>query len=282
MPFSDYLQKLAPTSLKRALGSLFFKGIGEGFDGSADGVVRDDSGNPLAYHIDSNGLYQSGAPAADYGIVARIRAAVKARFPDNPVGATTATDDALAAIGGDRLLERGNNDTTQTWATRLRTAWAVWVYGGTAYGLLSQLWMLGYQNVHLTIVNGVSYTLRSYTGDPNVDLVIAPLMATSWWPNPGLEPARRWWTRFAVIFDAPLPGRSTGAPSDWTTAIPDAASDEANTIRRIINRWKPAFAICDRIIILTSGWVLGWPVGKKLGDPTLAKLGGPVVTYWSA
>lgn len=293
MSYSSFFLSLVPTSLRRTRWALYLQGLGESLDGSTDGVIKTDpgpAGIPLTQHIDpQSGALVAGAPDPDFGVTARAKYAVKARFPDNPLGATATPDDALDGIGGDRQLERGTSSSSQ-FGTRLRKAWTTWAFAGTAYGVLQQLWFLGYQNVHIYIVNGAAFTLQSATGDPAADLVRYDVHTTprtmpgSWWPSPGLtsavSPARRWWTRYALIFDAPLPTPATGAPSDWTSAVPAARSDELNAIRRIINRWQPAYAICDRIVILTSGQVIGWPLSLRIGATGL-KFGGNTVVYRS-
>jgi len=254
MGFRLYLQKLAPTSLQRTRFGELIAELGGSLDDAA----------------------------------ALTKSAVKARLPG------VAATDSVDAIAGDRQLEK--NTTTDVtapagFAARVKDAWARWAWGGTAYGLLRELWVLGYRHVHVVTVRGKSYTLQSDTGVPGADLVVGALMPQSWWPSgvtvgvtsqmPVGAPrtARDWWTRFSVIFDAPLPTPATGAPSDWTAALPAADSAEVDAIRRVIKRWAPAIAVCDRIVVLTSGNLLGWPVGTTL--TTFGALGARTVTYWS-
>lgn len=120
MPFSDYLVKLAPTSLQRTRWSKYLGGVGQAFDD----------------------LY-----------VAAAKWAVKARFPLD-----TTPADALNAIGADRLLPRGPSESDDAYRARLRGAWDAWQYAGTPLGLLRALHYAGF-NPAIAVAKGRWYTL---------------------------------------------------------------------------------------------------------------------------
>jgi len=183
----------------------------------------------------------------------RFKAAVRSRLPAADAKYTPPSD-ALAAIGGERQLERSLLDTDATYQARLANAWATWGYGGTANGLLQALWDLGYKRPKLCITNGLMYSL-----DGSRSLVLTTLQAGSWlssWPSK--------WNRFDVLFVPTLPLTADGAASNWPTAVPASNSDEINALRRIIRRWKPASAVCNSIVIVTAGRVLGYPTPQYL------------------
>ena len=72
--------------------------------------------------------------------VERLRKGLLARFPQNdPTGQTTAPDDALAAMGRDRRIVRGFNETPQTYAVRLIRWLDDWKTAGNPFSLMQQL-----------------------------------------------------------------------------------------------------------------------------------------------
>jgi len=79
------------------------------------------------------------------------------------------------------------------------------------------------------------------------------------------------WSRFDVVFPAPL-------PASWSGSPPSYASDEVTRIRLVINQWKPAFSTANRIVVVTAGRVLGLPA-RTLGSG--GTLGGAATTIWT-
>lgn len=236
MGYADWFSKLLPTSLRRAVFGKYSQALGESLDASDDG-----------------GFIGQGMLGPDWGVTPRLKFAVKARFPDNPLGATATPDDALDQTGGERLLERGPGETSAAWGTRLRLAWDAWVYGGTPLGLLTQLKIAGYTNVAIGIGLGHWYTLDGTGALVDVSFP-APFKAVEG------DPARRYWNQFVLLFFAPL-------PVSWQTGGPPAAnSDEVAKIKRILNRWRPAVARCWRIAVQVSGGCWGYPVTQLWGD----------------
>ena len=116
----------------------------------------------------------------------RLRLAIKQRF------AGLATPDALAALGVERQILRGPGEGDAAYAGRVAAAWASWPYGGTAFGVLSQLYAAGYKSVVL-----LSRTSQ-YTLDVNGALVQTAIAGAGWQPS-------TLWSTFSVIVTHPWP-----------------------------------------------------------------------------
>lgn len=187
-------------------------------------------------------------------ITQRLKEGVKARFID------TAAPDALSAIGADRELERGPSDSDTTYAARLKGAWDVWQWAGTPTGVLNALWDAGYPNVVLVTPR------RTHTLDGSRQLVAATLATPRVFP-----PGAGFWNTFLVWFPTPF-------VSSWViSGVPASGSAEADGVRRLVNRWKPAHAIVVGYIATVSGHFWGQP-GIKWGDSGL-KWGGTNVRW---
>lgn len=174
-----------------------------------------------------------------------------------------APTDALPKLGVERSIPRGLTESDASYAQRLTGAWTTWPFAGTAFGLLTAFFQTGYTNVVLAQPNGGTF----YTLDSGGNLVrdVRP----SWTPT---SVGDSFWSRFDVIFPSPLP------PSWISGGVPSSSSGEANLIRLLISQWKPAYATCYRIIILTAGRILGYPA-RTLGAGN-GVLGGDT-TLWS-
>lgn len=86
---------------------------------------------------------------------------------------------------------------------------------------------------------------------------------------------RTLWNRCDVLFYDPL-------PASWGNgaSVPASGSDEAKTIRSIVNLWMPGFGSVNRYIIKPStGKLVGWPA-RNLGAGN-GTIGSTNVTYWS-
>lgn len=179
-------------------------------------------------------------------LIDRTKAAVMVRFP------SFAPDDGLARIGDERQMPRSIGETRAQYASRLRGAWDAWKWAGTPTGLLRALWWAGYQNCMLVIRLGKAYSL-----DGDLNVVVTDL--------PSVTFTSPLWNTFRVFFPSPL-------PASWVSGgIPSTSSDEANGIRNIIRKWKPAFARCESVVIYQTGLTWGYP-------PTLA-WGGSGLTW---
>lgn len=169
----------------------------------------------------------------------QTRQAVQQRFPQY------AAPDGQGAIGTERLIDQGNDiqltspETYAAYGARLRDSWNIWKLGGTAWGMLKAFAAQGYFP-QLVCANGLIFSVTPGTLALNITQG-APL--TFQIP---------FWNTFFVWFSS--------APSSWTTitspptptSVPSLY--ELRRLRRIcINRWKPAWAICIGIAVLTSG-----------------------------
>jgi hypothetical protein len=166
------------------------------------------------------------------GLLARAVEAVKLRMPG------ICPPDGLAAIGSERGMPRGPNESTESYRARIADAWQTWPWAGTAYGLLRALRAAGYVSVTIAQV-----LRRAYALDANGDLVVTVLD-----PGWGTGDGGAFWSKFAVIFYAPGPLPPAGDPTDQLTLI-----------RLLVRQWKSAHATCDGIYVVRSGWMFGFP-----------------------
>lgn len=187
------------------------------------------------------------------GLVQQLKAAIKTRFPRE------AAADALTAIGGERELPRGPTDTDATYAQRLVGAWEAWSWAGTPTGVLNALWDAGYTNVVLVTQR------RTHTLNGSRQLVSTTLS-----PARGFPPGPTFWNTFLVWFPTPF-------IAAWSGGVPASGSAEADGVRRLVNRWKPAHANVVGYIATVTGHFWGQP-GLNWGDATI-NWGGSVVTW---
>ncbi len=167
--------------------------------------------------------------------IERLKAAVKLRF------ASMAPTDGLAALGDERVLERGPSDTNATFAARLRDAWNIWRFGGTATGVLRALRDAGYG----TAIIGIAKN-RACSLDADGKLVTTTLPAGSWACD-ATSPS--FWSKFVVF----LPSNPWGEnPADDDKRV--------ELLRRLIRRWKSAHSICSDIAVLNAGLMWDWPL----------------------
>ncbi len=187
----------------------------------------------------------------------RARQAVKARFPN------LAPDDALAVLGEERGMPRGPGETTASYRARLLGAWDAWTWAGTPYGMLRQLLAAGYPTVYVQTQGGKQYSLASLlSGNPVQDLVVAQ-MATP--VHLGGTPAELW-SDFAVLIGQPWPAWWSGAPGD--------SSADANFVRQLIAKWKPAHTRCVKLEAI-SGSIVGLSI--TVGSSFTVGLGAAVI-----
>jgi hypothetical protein len=200
----------------------------------------------------------------DY-LLARTKTAVQQRFP------SLAVPDAIGAIGNERKIDQGNDiqlspaETPVAYAARLRDAWNIWMLGGAAWGMLKAFAAQGYFP-QLVCQNGLYYSV-----DTGLNLSITQ--------GPSLSFPL--WTEFFVWFNA--------TPSSWSSIVVPPTPSSVPSIyelrkfrHNIIDRWKPAWAKCVGIGVLTSGTggILGSP-GVVLGEMGLT-LGGGTFVWFSA
>lgn len=243
MPFTDYFTKKVPTTLRRATWAKYLGALGAQLDGSADG--------------DYPGR---GSAPADFGLVARAKAAVKARFPQ------LAPSDALDEIGIERKMPRGPGETDANYAARLQAAWNTWPWAGTAFGLLSALSAGGYPTAEVRIQKAIRYYL-----DANGALVVERRAAGEWW----IDWKRSFWSRFVVLLYPPFP---------FVGATPADGSTEQQRIARLVRQWKSAHSTCTDIFVISSGrtWD-SYPAGATWDNQLRATWDSDlaVLTRWS-
>lgn len=183
--------------------------------------------------------------------VERLRQGLLARFPQNdPSGATTPPDDALAAMGRDRRIIRGLNELAPTYARRLVRWLDDWQTAGNPFALMNQL--AGYTGpgpaFRTVDVRGNWFSLnadgsRSVSiNQANWDWDSAPDALTRWsrfwvviYPN-GL------WTRGSKYGD----GHKWGDGRTWGST---ASTSDVASIRGIVADWKPAGTRCVNVIL---------------------------------
>ena len=185
--------------------------------------------------------------------VERLRKGLLARFPQNdPTGATTAPDDALAALGRDRRIIRGINESSQTYAARLVRWWDDWKTAGNPFALMKQLAAYtGAGPAFRTVdIRGNWYSL-------NADKTQAVGINLANWDWDGDPMALTKWSRFWVVIYpnglwVPGPnwgdvGFVWGAPgATWGST---ATQDQVASVKAIVSDWKPAGTRCVNIIL---------------------------------
>lgn len=185
--------------------------------------------------------------------VERLRQGLLARLPQNdPTGQTTAPDDALAAMGRDRRIVRGFNESSPNYAARLVRWLDDWKVSGNPFALMAQLsGMLGAGPSFRTVdVNG-NWFSRAADGTPSV------LLKQSNWDWDAAADATNRWARFwVIIYPTGLwtvgpkwgdVGAQWGTPGrTWGST---ATHDQIASVQSLIKDWKPAGTTCQNIII---------------------------------
>jgi hypothetical protein len=168
--------------------------------------------------------------------------------------------DALAIIAAERGIDRGATESEASFRSRVRSAWDVWRWAGTPYGLLLAFYWAGYRptsgKVVLQTQGGKQHELRA-DFDPTVHtpenaLVVTNLGLVHLGGTPEL------WSDFAVVFLSPTP------PS-WLPTPPADGSAEVEAIRRLISKWKAAHARCVRLRVSTVDL---WDYPAETWEPT--------------
>jgi hypothetical protein len=191
------------------------------------------------------------------GFVERLRQGLLARLPQNdPTGATTAPDDALAAMGRDRRIRRGLNETPQAYARRLIRWIDDWKVAGNPFALMQQLAAyLGPVPSYRTVDVRGNWFSRAADGTLSISLTQAN------WDWDAASDALARWSRFWVViypngFWTQGPnwgdsGAKWGTPErTWGST---ATVDEVSTVRSIVADWKPAGTRCVNVILAFDG-----------------------------
>lgn len=184
------------------------------------------------------------------GFVERLRQGLYARLPQNdPNGVTTAPTDALEAMGRDRRVIRGINESNQSYAVRLTRWLDDRRRAGNPYMLMQKL----------AEYTGAGAAFRTvdvrgnwYSRDAN-GTETALLKQANWnWDGLGASPK---WSRFWVIVypnglwtNGPIAGAFTMGTANLTFGT-TATPEHIVTLRHLVNDWKPAGTVCVDIII---------------------------------
>jgi hypothetical protein len=156
----------------------------------------------------------------------------------------TAPDDALDALGNDRLLERYPIESPATYRARLGGAWAAWEFGGTRQGVVAALAAAG--------ITATVHAWREMAWPPHpyeawwsafwVDVTAHPFASDGLWGDPGT------WGDI-------VPGHNgaPAAPGVWGS---DANVVEVAALRNAVRKWKSGHEICAaiRFYIGTDRW----------------------------
>jgi hypothetical protein len=182
----------------------------------------------------SDTLHRAQGDGKD-SLVQRLRGGLKARFP------LVGPEDALPVIGAERQVERGPAEPASAYAARLVIAWDTWEFGGTPWGILNALWEMGHRTPVLITQAGSVHALNA---DRELVTTNIPGGYHAFTPD--------FFNAFELYFPLPL-------PDAWSGGVPLSASSEANGVRRIVNRWKPAHARFGRVRIQLTGHIWGQP-----------------------
>ncbi len=171
-----------------------------------------------------------------------------------------APSDALPIIGAERGLDRSPLESEASFRRRLQSAWDIWRWAGTPFGMLLALYRAGYTPTSGKVVirtqKGYQHELRP-DFDPDLhkpeESVITTNIGTA-----HLGGSPELWSQFEVLF-APPP------PPAWLPTPPADSSVEVNTIRALIRKWKPAHAQC---VSLQAAYRELWDYPKEPWEPT--------------
>lgn len=182
----------------------------------------------------------------------RARRGLLYRFPQNdPTGQTTAPDDALAALGRDRVIVRGLNESSQSYAARLVGWLDTHQTRGNPWALMGQLaaYCGPLPSFRTVDVRGNWYS-RAADGTQSA------LINEANWDWDGASDALERWSRFWVIIypnglwtAGPTYGSGPHYGDPGRTRGTTATSDQVQSVRGIVSAWKPGGTRCVNIII---------------------------------
>lgn len=184
--------------------------------------------------------------------VERLRLGVMARLPQNdPEGTTTAPPDALAAMGRDRRVIRGINETDTSYAVRLKKWLDDRRKAGSPYMLMQKL----------AEYTGAGPAFRTVDARGNwysraADGTETALLKEENWDWDGTPLGERW-SRFWVII---YPNGLWTEGADWgdvglewgtrsQTWGSTATPEQVASLRHLVNDWKPPGTRCVYIIL---------------------------------
>ncbi len=206
--------------------------------------LRDGEGGALGYTLDV--LKDAFADRAFQGLMSR--------FPQHDrTGETTAPEDALLAMGRDRRVIRGIEETAQSFARRLIRWLDDRKLAGSPFALLQKL------AEYIGPDTGASFRTVDRRGNwfsRAADGTESYLLKQDNWNWDG-EPATKWSRFWVVIYPGtrwvPAPAwGAVGGPTwgdnqlSWGST---ATGEEVRTVRAMIADWKPAGTRCVGIIV---------------------------------
>lgn len=181
-----------------------------------------------------------------------------AGYPQNGPNGETAPPDALVRMGQDRLLFRGIFETDAEHAARLADHLTPHATRGNPYTLMRQL------HAYVGTTHGVSFRTvdvhgnwysRSSTG---VESAVLKQENWNWDGDTGTAGDTSRWSRFWVIIypgtlwtiatDTWAGGGTWGDP-DHVWGFADMTPEHAQTLRAIVDLWKPEGTRCVNIIV---------------------------------
>lgn len=183
--------------------------------------------------------------------VERLRQGRLSHFPQQDPTGTPAADDALAAMGRDRLIVRGINEPSKTYAARLIPWLDVHATRGNPFTLLKELSdYCGPGPAFRTVDAKGNWFSRAADGTQSV------LLSQANWDWSTLDLPKQWSRFWVILYPNGLwnPGVNWGDPTfiwgapglTWgTTATPE----QVQSVRGIIRDWKPGGTTCINIII---------------------------------
>lgn len=174
------------------------------------------------------------------------------RFPQQDPTGTPGPEDAISAMGRDRRVQRGINETTTAYAARLKN-WLV--YRRTCGGAFSLLRQIVFYCGTGTACKTVDVRGNWFQIDANG--VETYSLNTANWNWDDYVGTRRWGRFFVIVYPGSLWNTTT---HDWGDADLDWDDDDlawgstitpnqATTLRSIVNDYKPAGTRCQGIIL---------------------------------
>lgn len=185
--------------------------------------------------VSSRVLYASGLLLD--GMRSLARTSVLARFP------STNQPDALPYLGRDRNLDRGPNESADSFVARITAAFDTWATAGHPRELLSAV--LSYLLPDAPIVRTVT------------DLSIWDTIASGTWSrqfeaNWNWDGVTQWWRAWVVIYTPSFGPSPTWGSFNWgdgTCWGTGASATQVQAIRNLVKKWKPANVVVPNVIV---------------------------------
>lgn len=181
----------------------------------------------------------------------RARLAHLYRFPQQDANGTPGPTDALAAMGRDRRVVRGIDETDRTYAGRLPDWLIDRRRSGNPYVLMKQL--AAYCGD--TGCSFRTYDVRGNCYSRAADGTETAVLNTGLWDWDGDTEA---WARFwVIVYPGTLwvaSGQEWGDAGTWgnTTSVwgsTTITAEQVVTLRALVNDWKPAGTRCQHIVL---------------------------------